>query len=76
MIPPRFAPALFALLLSGFMSLLVSGVATAKALGVPPDFMALWLRAWAFSWAVAFPAAFLAGPVVRRIVARLTARQG
>lgn len=76
MIPPRFASALFALLLLGFMSLLVSGVATAKALGLPPDFPALWLRAWGFSWALAFPAAFLAGPVVRHVVAQLTVRQG
>lgn len=70
--PARLAPALFALMLSGVMSLLVSGVAAWRALGSPPDFAALRLQAWTFSWAVAFPTAFVLAPVVRRLVARLT----
>jgi len=72
MLPRRLAPALFALLLSGVMSLLVSGVATWRALGLPPDFVSSWLQAWTFSWAVAFPTAFVIAPFVRSLVARLT----
>ena len=73
MIPARYAPYLFALILSGMMSFLVSGFATWRALGLPPDFVSIWLGAWIGAWAIAFPAATLVAPVARRIVARLTA---
>lgn len=65
----RFATPLFALLLSCVMSCLVSGVATFRSIGLPPDFLARWLvEAWLPSWAVAFPAAWFFAPVVRRLV--------
>lgn len=65
----RFATPLFALLLSCGMSCLVSGVATLRAVGVPDDFLRVWLLdAWLPSWAVAFPAAWLFAPIVRRFV--------
>ncbi len=70
-LPARFAPVLFGLLLSGLMSLIVSGIATLRALGLPADFVVRWLGAWAFAWAVAFPAVLVIAPIVRRIVARL-----
>jgi hypothetical protein len=73
MVPARFAPALFALILSGVMSFIVSGVVTLKALGIPPDFIGLWFRGWMFAWAVAFPSAFFVAPFARRLVGRLTA---
>ena len=68
MIPPRFAPILFGLILSGLMSLLVSGIATWRAVGLPADFMALWLNAWLSAWAVAFPAVLVVAPITRRLV--------
>ena len=71
MIPARFAPVLFGLILSGLMSLLVSGIATWRAVGLPADFVALWLSAWLNAWAVAFPAVLVVAPVTRRLVARL-----
>jgi len=71
MIPARFAPVLFGLILSGLMSLLVSGVATFRALGLPPGFVAAWVGAWLPSWAVAFPTVLVVAPVTRRIVAAL-----
>lgn len=70
---PRYAPILFGFLLSGFMSFLVSGISSARALGFSAEAAAAWLpTAWLFSWAVAFPAVLVAAPMVRRIVARLT----
>ena len=72
MIPPRYAPALFAFILSGAMSCIVSGVATLRALGLVPDFFSHWMSAWMFSWAVAFPMVLIIAPVTRRIVDRLT----
>ena len=73
MIPARFAPALFALFLSGMMSFLVSGVATWRAAGLVDGFGGLWISAWIPSWLVAFPTALLAAPLVRKIVAKLVA---
>jgi len=73
MIPARYAHVAFALVLSGMMSLLVSGVSTAKALGPVAGFLGIWMGNWAFSWAVAFPAVLVVAPLARRLVARLTA---
>jgi hypothetical protein len=72
MIPARFAPVLFGLILSGLMSCVVSGIATFRALGPGADFPAQWLLAWLTSWAVAFPTVLVVAPVTRRLVGRLT----
>lgn len=56
------------------MSLIVSGVATLRALGVVPGFFGLWMSAWVSSWLIAFPSVLVMAPVVRRLVARYTRR--
>ncbi|MEQ8656509.1 MAG: DUF2798 domain-containing protein [Hyphomicrobiales bacterium] len=71
MLPQRFAPVLFGFILSGLMSLLVSGIATWRALGLPPDFFTLWIAAWINAWIVAFPAVLVVAPITRRLVAKL-----
>lgn len=71
MIPARFTPILFGFVLSGLMSLIVSGVATARTVGVDERFLDLWIGAWLLSWAVAFPVVLVVAPIARRIVARL-----
>lgn len=73
MLPARFAPVLFGLILSGLMSAIVSAIATARAVGIPPDFAALWVSAWLPSWGVAFPTVLIVAPITRRLVALLTA---
>ena len=72
MIPSRFAPVLFGLLLSGLMSLIVSGVATARAVGVGDGFGSIWLQSWGASWLIAFPTVLVVAPFVRRVVGALT----
>jgi hypothetical protein len=73
MIPARFAPILFGFILSGSMSLIVSGIATARATGIGGGFLMRWiLGGWLPSWAVAFPAVLLMAPLTRRLVAALT----
>ncbi|KID12659.1 hypothetical protein P279_26640 [Rhodobacteraceae bacterium PD-2] len=74
MLPPRLAPVVFGLLLSGFMSLIVSGVATLRTVGVVPGLFGLWMSAWVSSWLVAFPSVLVVAPVVRRMVERYTRR--
>lgn len=75
-LPQRFEPLLFALLLSGLMSLLVSGVATWHAIGLVTGFSGKWLDAWLSSWMVAFPAVLVIAPQVRRLVASLVRSEG
>jgi hypothetical protein len=76
MVPPRFAPVLFGLVLSGLMSLIVSGIATARAVGLEPGLLGAWMGSWLFSWAVAFPTVLVMAPLARRLVARLTRAEG
>jgi hypothetical protein len=73
--PASAQPYLFALFLSGIMSLLVSGIATFRAIGLPDIFVWQWLTAWLPSWAVAFPGVLVFAPIVRKLVARLTEAQ-
>ena len=71
MLPARLAPIVLALILTCLMSFIVSGVSTLRAVGVPDDFLAIWLTAWLPSWAVAFPAVLVAQPLARAAVARI-----
>ncbi len=71
MIPARAAPVLFGLILSGLMSLIVSGIATFRAAGPADGIIGLWMGAWLTSWLVAFPTVLVVAPLTRRIVAKL-----
>jgi hypothetical protein len=73
MFPKKFAPALFGLILSGLMSLLVSGIATYRAAGVAPDFVGIWATGWVTAWLVAFPVVLVVAPLTRRVVGALVA---
>lgn len=79
MIPQRFAPVLFSLLLSGLMSFVVSGISTFHATGPGPAFWRLWsgawLTAWLTAWLIAFPTVLLAAPLARRAVEFLLVKQ-
>lgn len=72
MIARRYAPLLFALILSCVMTLLVSGLSTWRAVGLAPAFARLWLGAWLTSWSIAFPLVLAIAPLTRRLVERLT----
>jgi hypothetical protein len=71
MLPKRFAPALFGLILSGLMSLLVSGISTYRAVGLVESYAGVWVSAWLTAWLVAFPVVLVVAPVARRTVALL-----
>lgn len=74
--PSHAAPFVFGGLLSGLMSLLVSGVATLQALGFADQFMSRWISAWLSSWPIAFGAVLVVAPFVRRIVSIIVAPPG
>lgn len=74
MIPARYAPILFGLLLSGMMSCLVSGLSTFRAVGLGGPFAGAWMGNWAISWATSFPVVLVVAPITRRLVNRMTAK--
>ena len=67
-LPSRYNAVALPVVLSGVMSLLVSGIATFKALGGGADFLAKWLAAWSLAWPIAAATAIGALPVAKRIV--------
>lgn len=75
-LPRQWAPTLFGFILSGLMSLLVSGIATARAVGfvpaLPATWASAWLSSWLSSWLVAFPVVLILAPRTRRLVERIT----
>jgi Protein of unknown function (DUF2798) len=71
MLPRKYAPALFGLILSGLMSLLVSGISTYRAVGFSDSFAGMWISAWLTAWLVAFPVVLFVAPLARRTVALL-----
>jgi hypothetical protein len=71
MFPKKFAPALFGLILSGLMSLLVAGISTYRAIGLGDSFADLWVSAWLTAWLVAFPVVLIVAPLARRAVTLL-----
>ena len=73
MIPQKFAPLLFGFILSGMMSLLVSGISIFRATGLVHGFVGLWTGAWLTAWLFAFPVVLLVAPLARAVVVRLTA---
>lgn len=71
MFPKKFAPALFGLILSGLMSLLVPGISTWRATGFGDHFVGVWIGAWLTAWLIAFPVVLVVAPLTRRLVALL-----
>ncbi len=68
MIPQRFEPIVFGLVLSGLMSAVVAAVSTAVNRGISPGFAVAWAAAWASAWLLAFPVVLVLGPATRRVV--------
>lgn len=69
---PRHASRLLAFFTSLFMSFLMSGVVTAINVGLPGNFVALWLHAFVMAFAISFPTILLVLPVAKRLVEKLT----
>ena len=56
---------------SFFMTFLVSGVATWRAIGLVPGLFWTWMSSWMIAWAVAFPTMVVMMPRVRWFLAKL-----
>jgi hypothetical protein len=62
---------IFPILMSGVMAFLMTALVTFLNLGMPANFIALWLWAFAIAWPCAAIAAFIAIPVARRATAAI-----
>jgi hypothetical protein len=67
-LPARYGALLMPLILSLFMTAIVSFVATVKTAGLADNLLPLWLGAWEISLLIAFPTLLIVLPIVRRIV--------
>lgn len=74
MISKKYGPQLFSLILSGLMSLLVSGISTFRVTGPASNFATLWNSAWLTAWLFAFPVVLLVTPLARKAVQLLTTK--
>lgn len=70
-LPARYGALVMPLLLSIFMTCVVSFISTLRSIGLAPDLLRTWLGAWGLSWVVAFPVLLLVLPVVRRLTAAI-----
>ncbi len=70
-IPVKFAPLVFALLMSCVMVIIMSGFITALNTGINRAFFRRWLLAFISSWPVAFVCVFIFAGQIRKIVIRV-----
>lgn len=75
-LPAKYNGVVMPLILSLFMTCIVSAVATVINVGVTANLAKLWLLAWAWSWLIAFPTLLVVLPVVRRLVAAIVEQPG
>ena len=62
---------IFAWLMSGLMSLLMTGWIGWINAGISPDFLARWAHAFVLAWPAAFTIVLIAAPMVQRLTQRL-----
>jgi len=72
-LPARFMLPVTGFILSGIMTIVISGISTLLALGPGAEFLARWPVACITSWVIAFPTVLVVLPIVRRLVARIVA---
>ncbi|QFR49324.1 DUF2798 domain-containing protein [Sulfurimonas lithotrophica] len=66
MISSKYLHQVQALLLSGFMSLIMSGAISLINLGFVDNFISIWFHAWIVAYAIAFPSVLLVFPIARK----------
>lgn len=72
-IPVRYAGLLFAFILSGLMTMVVTAVLLIQREGLHAELFSHWLNGFIRTWPIAFPSVLLLAPWVRKQVARWTA---
>lgn len=69
---PKFHPKhmtwLMPLILSGIMSGAISCYNMIRNIGLPDNFLSIWMHAWVMSWLLAFPLILVVLPLVRKFL--------
>lgn len=67
-LPKSTTPFIMPLILSIFMTCIVSAISTMRNVGITVEAFHMWPTAWLISWVFAFPTLLLVLPVVKQIV--------
>lgn len=63
-----------ALLLSGFMSFIMSGAISFINLGFVDNFLNIWFHSWLVAYAIAFPSVLLVFPFARKLAMKIASK--
>lgn len=74
MVSSKYLHQVQALLLSGFMSFIMSGAITFINLGLAEHFTKIWLHAWLVAYAIAFPTILLVFPFARKLAMKIASK--
>jgi hypothetical protein len=61
------------LLMTGLVTLLVSGIERLMWVGMGRNYFAAWMETWLTAWPIAFPIVYLLGRTTVRVAARIAA---
>ena len=75
MISKKYEFLTFSLLVTFFMSFVISGVLVVVNLGFIENFFSVWANAWWKAWIVAFPSVLFIIPMVRKIMTLINLKQ-
>ena len=76
LLPARSEGLVFAVILSGLMSCIVTAIVTFRALGLTSIALRQLFASWPISWAMALPVVFTLAPLVRRLAGAITGNTG
>lgn len=71
MIPAKYEVRVFQFILTGLMTLFVSGAVTLINLGISGFEFSMWMKAWAPTWPVAFCVIIFAAPIATKMAKAL-----
>lgn len=74
MLPAKYLFLVQSLLVSGFMSFMVSGVITYLNLGFIQNFFSVWINAWLIAYAIAYPAILIIFPFAKKLSLKLCSK--
>lgn len=70
-IPAKYANFVMPVLLSVFMTFIVSLISTLRSTGINEHTLHVWMSSWGMSWIIAFPTLLVALPLVKKITQAL-----
>lgn len=74
MVSVKYLHQVQALLLSGFMSFIMSGAISFINVGLATNFLSIWLHAWLVAYAIAFPSVLLVFPIARKLAMKIASK--